>query len=53
MDFRIITYGHAYIYNIFPNHTLRLRRQCVIKSSSVSEDALKLWKTRDGRTLIS
>ena len=33
------------------NHALRLRRHCVIKSSSVSEEALKLWKTKDGRCL--
>jgi len=30
----------------------KLRRQCVIKSSTVSEDALKLWKTRDGRSKL-
>lgn len=34
-----------------PNHHLRLRRHCVIKKSSASEEALKLWKTKDGRNL--
>ena len=29
---------------------VRLRRHCVINKSKTSEDAVKLWKSKDGRS---
>lgn len=43
----------CYLSFLSPNYQLRLRRHCVIKKASASEDAVKLWKTKDGRNLTS